>query len=819
MGFFEDISRDYGHETTKYLKIWSTTNNKMASAVNRRIFLLECRRQGIIPKHITSNLKSVMSLFDYDNNRLNKKIKQFNDKTIKKILNLELSQVNQKVNKLKKYTDEISRKLQNLPENILVEYKRRINIAYNKKFHKIKEDNLKKIRNLSRDNIQYIKTQEKWIKNLSKKPIPKTVQNLLSLGSKFNVPTTKKDVNVKNLIADTEYILQGVQSEQKNIKRARVTNIITNYLHKNVDNKNPTNEWFRETKEFLKNNDDLVVLNSDKGGTTVIMDHQIYKEKMKTILHSKDFKKLSRDPTESIQKKCNSYIETLKRKKYITPKQAKEMKTYNGVAPKIYGNPKLHKEGHPLRPIISGVDSPVNSLSKFMADALKSAYNTDNRYYVKDTFQYAQEINDFEIPDDHRLISLDVVNLFGNLEKKKIIEILKLKWENIRPHTNLDMNLFMEIITFLLENNYCTFQGEFYQQIFGCAMGSKLSPILAQYVMDHQLDSILPKLPYTVLFVKKFVDDIMMIVPETFIQLTLDLFNSVCVDLQFTLETEDLHHSVPFLDTRAYRQDKIVKLKWYRKDTHSDKIIHFHSDHGINVKINTINQMKRRISKICHKSFIDEGLKKLHQILKENDYPNSMIKKLLYANGTTQNEQTEEQNMTTDRTHYASYPNVTNLTGKLKNVFREENIKIAVQNQKTVRSLYTKIKDPIPTSFQSNVVYKIKCETCDKCYIGHTSQWLKSRVALHRSDIRKYPERCALAAHAHNLDHHVNFEGVEVLKTERNYQKRLIHEMININKEDETINKKTDTNKLSSIYSYLLERIKMEPFYDGPIDE
>ncbi|XP_044751210.1 uncharacterized protein LOC123311367 [Coccinella septempunctata] len=381
------------------------------------------------------------------------------------------------------------------------------------------------------------------------------------------------------------------------------------------------------------------------------------------------------------------------------------------------------------------------------------------------------------------------------------------------------MELFMEVVTFLLENNYCTFQGEFYRQVFGCAMGSKLSPILAQYVMDHQLNLTLPKLPYTVLILKKFVDDLFMIVPETEIQLTLDCFNSLCADIQFTLETEDTQQSVPFLDTRAYRHDNKVKLKWYRKNTHSDKIIHFYSDQNINVKINTINQMKKRISKICHKSFIEEGIRKLHHILRENAYPNSMLKKLLYANSETQTGQTEEQNMTTTRTHYASYPNITNLTGKLKNVFREDNVKIAVYNQKTIRSLYTKIKDPIPTPLQSNVVYKINCENCDKCYIGHTSQWVKSRMALHKSDIRKYPERCALAAHAHSLDHHIDFENVEILKTESNYQKRLIHEMININKEKNTLNKKTDTNKLSSIYSYLLEKLEMSGFYDGPVDE
>lgn len=76
------------------------------------------------------------------------------------------------------------------------------------------------------------------------------------------------------------------------------------------------------------------------------------------------------------------------------------------------------------------------------------------------------------------------------------------------------MELFLEIVSFLLKNNYCTNKGEFFQQIFGCAMGSKLSPILAQYVMDHLIESCEKKIPYKILLLKKFVDDLFMAIPK-----------------------------------------------------------------------------------------------------------------------------------------------------------------------------------------------------------------------------------------------------------------------------------------------------------------
>ncbi|XP_044751862.1 uncharacterized protein LOC123311819 [Coccinella septempunctata] len=383
------------------------------------------------------------------------------------------------------------------------------------------------------------------------------------------------------------------------------------------------------------------------------------------------------------------------------------------------------------------------------------------------------------------------------------------------------MELFLEIVSFLLENNYCTYKGEFFKQIFGCAMGSKLSPILAQYVMDHLIESCVKKIPFKILLLKKFVDDLFMAIPKNEIANILKYFNSHSKNLQFTIEKEDSEQCVPFLDTRVHRDDTTIKLKWYRKETHSNKMLHYYSNHNINTKINVIKQMKTRVERICHESYIREGINNLMEIFKQNGYPRGLLTKLLFSSNITDQQQTRNTE-TTEEIHYASYPNINGLTGKLKRIFQGENVKIAVHNQKTVKNLYSRLKDPIETAVKSNVVYEVKCENCEQTYIGQTSQWIKRRMALHKSDITKHPERCALASHAFNLDHRVNFEDVKVLKTEKNYRKRLVLEMIEINKKENTINKKTDTNKLSSIYRYLLEKSKErenEIFFDGPVDE
>ncbi|XP_044755068.1 uncharacterized protein LOC123314022 [Coccinella septempunctata] len=442
-----------------------------------------------------------MSLFDFENKSLNRKIRDFNEKTIKKILSLEICQVNYKITKLEKANKRLQDELHHVSE--LEEYIRKTKISYNKIFFKIQKVNLNKIRCLSNESRNKAKIQDRWMMNLSNRELPENVKNLLSLGTKFSLPMTKNDVKIDELIADVENILLTVPERRKDTQRARVTNVITNFIHKNIEVNSPMTRWYHETKVFLKNNEDLIVLNSDKGAVTVIMDKAEYEDKIQTLLNSDDFKLLPRDPTQTIQTQCNKFITRLVEKNYITEQQAKSMKTYNSVAPRIYGNPKVHKPGNPIRPIISSINSPMTSLSRFMASILKAAYNTDNDFYIKDSFQFSDQINNYILPDNYKIVSFDVVNLFGSLEKNLIVGVLKNKWEDIKQHTSMDEDTFFEIMSFLLDKNYCTFRGKFYSQIVGCAMGSELSPIIAQYVMDDLVIQSLLKLRFIIPILKK----------------------------------------------------------------------------------------------------------------------------------------------------------------------------------------------------------------------------------------------------------------------------------------------------------------------------
>ena len=86
----------------------------------------------------------------------------------------------------------------------------------------------------------------------------------------------------------------------------------------------------------------------------------------------------------------------------------------------LYGLPKVHKNGCPLRPIMSAIGTFNYKLSKFLIPILTPI--TKNQYHVKDTFSFVKEICELQY-GSCALASFDVKSLFTNIPLKETIDI------------------------------------------------------------------------------------------------------------------------------------------------------------------------------------------------------------------------------------------------------------------------------------------------------------------------------------------------------------------------------------------------------------
>lgn len=537
----------------------------------------------------------------------------------------------------------------------------------------------------------------------------------------------------------------------------------------------------------------------------------MYIEKSNNILLDLNYyTQLTNDPTSSYQQKANKLVSKFKKQGQLSEEMAKKLTIYNQTSPKFYGLPKIHKLELSVRPIISSINAPNSKLANMLKDVLTKAYNSNNDYYVRDTFEFAEFIKEKQLPRDYVIISLDVVSLYSNIPFELVTKSVNKHWERISEYTNLNLNNFLEILRFIFETTYCKFNNNYFKQILGTPMGATLSPIISQFIMDDLLEECIPILSFKPPFLKKFVDDIITSIPNECKNEILQVFNTYNEHIQFTIEHET-ERSVPFLDTKLIRsENNQIILDWYIKPTNSGRYINYFSNHTYKIKINLILALKTRVEKISHHSLKARNLNKLYNILITNSYPKKLLKKLIYstAQATTHdniNNQIIPEISTVsiqDRTSYFSLPYIKDINSKIIKLFKiEPTIKIANKQTKTIRSLFSRIKDKDEPIKMSNVVYSIPCTQCEGVYIGQTSRVLKDRITSHKSDCRLSKKTCALAQHHLELGHNFDYSETKVLNSETNHNKRAFLEMVEISLQPNSINKRTDIDDLSVIYS------------------
>jgi len=84
------------------------------------------------------------------------------------------------------------------------------------------------------------------------------------------------------------------------------------------------------------------------------------KQKISSLLQDPAYRKLTKDPTGSIERKTMALL----KKSSLTEETCQQLGPAGSRPPRLYGLPKIHKEVVPLRPIVSNIGAPTYQLSK-----------------------------------------------------------------------------------------------------------------------------------------------------------------------------------------------------------------------------------------------------------------------------------------------------------------------------------------------------------------------------------------------------------------------------------------------------------------------
>ena len=154
------------------------------------------------------------------------------------------------------------------------------------------------------------------------------------------------------------------------------------------------------------------------------------------------------------------------------------------VPPKFYGLPKIHKLDTPLRPIVSSCGSVTYGVAKELAKILKPLVGK-SPHHITSTQDFVEQAKQIILEPGECLSSYDVSALFTSVPIDPALTIIK---DLLEKDTTLKERTVMEIILlleFCLKNTYFSFQDQFYEQVEGAAMGSPVSPTVANLYMEY----------------------------------------------------------------------------------------------------------------------------------------------------------------------------------------------------------------------------------------------------------------------------------------------------------------------------------------------
>ncbi|XP_045492134.1 uncharacterized protein LOC123691667 [Colias croceus] len=536
--------------------------------------------------------------------------------------------------------------------------------------------------------------------------------------------------------------------------------------------------------KHLRKNEDIIVLRADKGNATVIMDTSDYNNKMSEILSDENtYKKVDKDPTNKVMKQTTDLINKHKTTlnldtKYLIPSCVKP--------PKMYGLPKIHKTNTPLRPIVSQIDTPTQKLSQHMSRVL-APLRGNTSAYVKDSYHFVEILKDLNIANNETMVSFDVQSLFTNLPVTDCINIVK---KRLGEH-NMPLE-YAEILEHCLTSGYLLWNGEFYMQVDGVAMGSPVSPVVADIFMEDFEERALATAPVKPRLYKRYVDDTFTILPTEHIPAFLEHLNSIHKNIQFTMELET-NNRLAFLDILIMRgRDGMLNHTVYRKVTHTDRYLNGESHHHPCQLASVGKSLFQRARHLCDAAHLSGELQHVKRVLRNNK-----------LQAPPQHHRSRTKPHTVER-QPAYLPYVKGVTDRIGRILRRASIKTIYKPHKKINQFLRPIKSNIP--LQDAGVYKLDCD-CGLSYIGQTKRSIANRLKEHIADIKhRRHKKSAVCEHTLDNNHFIRFDQPQILARENKFFPRLVREAIEIKKHPNF--NREDGLKLSNTWDPVIKNLK-----------
>ena len=406
------------------------------------------------------------------------------------------------------------------------------------------------------------------------------------------------------------------------------------------------------------------------------------------------------------------------------------------------------------------------------------------------------------------MTTFDVKSLFTNIPLNETIDIcVDTVFRGKKKVKGLLKRHFKEMLNLATKSSCFIFNGGYFCQIDGVAMGSPLGPTLANLFLCHYENIWLDNCPinFRPVYYKRYVDDIFMLFDDAkHVNKFMRYLNSRHPNIEFSKD-EELDGKISFLDISITKNQGKFETSIYRKETFSGVYSNFHSFIPLEYKHGLLRTLLHR-AYVISSSYINFHVEitKLKDIWIKNSFPVYFIDKAIKKFLNILFIKRHREKIKSDKKEVIMilpYLGVISmqLKRKLGNLFHtcfpDVKIKVIFSAKNRLSSGF-QFKDILPNDMRSLILYKYKCSICENTYVGKTKRHYIVRMNEHLGisvfsgkSLKYNPDYAtAIGKHIKDNDHICNTDCFKIVGTATNDFHLRVKESLLIVKEKPTLN-------------------------------
>ncbi|CAF2080919.1 unnamed protein product [Rotaria magnacalcarata] len=475
-----------------------------------------------------------------------------------------------------------------------------------------------------------------------------TEVRILNLGPKF-VPPAPEQV-LERLPKEIGQMKEKVSAAWRRVTKTlgrqppivdRFCERIEDEIRKTVTTEAPTRDpTLKPAIAFFRNiqkTNNIIFRQTDKSKVFHTDTRENYIKKSEIYMNKTNaYREIQSSPLREMIEKTDKFLRNLVSSKRIPQALLDKLSPSltESELPHLYYNPKDHKINEPLRPIVSGMKSPLAKLSSFLDKNIRPLFDRHTPYSISNSMIFLKRLKEFKTTNETNTYTFDVTDLYTMIpQRESILAICEfLGRYGYKKVCGITINTIKDLFLHVLENSYFVLQlpglkPKYYQQIRGGAMGSACTQVLADiYIRKWESQFSHEQHRQRELYFR-FRDDIFFTTkqPPERIEEILQELNKKDPNIGITWEGGK---TVEYLDVKATIEIPNFRTTVFRKLAAQPYVLPFHSSHPPHITRNIPYSAALRATRICsHSEDLYHELEKIRITLLLNKYPPRFIDK------------------------------------------------------------------------------------------------------------------------------------------------------------------------------------------------